>query len=365
MEFDIVARLADIPESDRYPAVLDLVRERTADLLGRSTQEIDPDVAYVDYGASSLAAVELTGRLSKATGLELPLTLLFDHPTPAAVADHLLARLGFPGRDAAAPARDEGRTGTAVDDDPIAVVGMGCRYPGGAESPAALWELVTAGRDAVSDFPRDRGWDVAGLYDPDPDRPGTTYARAGGFVADAAGFDAEFFGVGPTEALAMDPQQRLLLQTVWQTLEDAGLDPARLRGSRTGVFVGAAGQDYEQLARSGPAELEGYSAIGSAGSVLSGRVAYALGFEGPALTVDTACSSSLVGVHLAVRALRQDECSLALAGGVTVMSTPRIFTEFARQRALSPDGRCRAYAQAAEGTGWAEGVGVVLLERLS
>ncbi|MEV8021388.1 type I polyketide synthase, partial [Streptomyces sp. NPDC086554] len=356
-EHPLVSRLAGTPDSDRYAAVLDLVREQTADLLGTSAQDIDPNVAYSDYGYNSMAAVELTGRLGKATGLQLPLTLLFDHPTPAAVADQLLDRLGFPRPTAAEPVADDAPTASATDDhDPIAVVGMGCRYPGGVSCASDLWDVVASGRDVVSGFPSDRGWDLEGLYDPDPDRPGTAYAREGGFLDGVDQFDAEFFGIGRIEALAMDPQQRLLLQTVWETLEHAGLDPARLRGSQTGVFIGAAGQDYEQLASSGPTDLEGYCAIGSAGSVLSGRVAYAFDMSGPALTVDTACSSSLVAVDLAVRALRSGECTLALAGGVTVMATPRIFTEFARQRALSSDGRCRAYAAAADGTGWAEGV---------
>ncbi|WP_326598972.1 type I polyketide synthase [Streptomyces sp. NBC_01803] len=363
------ARLTDLPDDDRHPAVLQLVREQTAGLLGTAPHTIDPDRAYRDYGYNSLAAVELTGRLGKAVGLKLPLTLLFDHPTPADVAGHLLSLLGFPPvSTTAAPDEPEAPTGessTDEDDDPVAVVGMACRYPGGVGSPAELWDVVARGLDVVGDFPTDRGWDLDRLIDPDPDRPGTSYAASGGFLDGVTEFDADFFGIGRTEALAMDPQQRLLLQTVWETLEDAGLDPTSLRRSPTGVYIGSSGQDYEQVARFGPGELEGYWGIGSAGSVLSGRVSYVYGLEGPALTVDTACSSSLVSVHLAAQALRRGECSLALAGGVAVMATPKIFTEFSRQRALSPDGRCKSYAQAADGTGWSEGIGVILLERLS
>ncbi|MEU1287494.1 type I polyketide synthase [Kitasatospora sp. NPDC005856] len=362
-EGEFAQRLAALPEGERGRVVLDLVRTHTAAVLGYpGPGDVEPARAFREVGLDSIMAVEVRNRLRTATGLRLPATMVFDHPTPAAVADHLATLLlGAP----AAAARGPEQHAAPADDDPIAIVGIGCRFPGGVRSPEDLWELVMARQDAVTPFPTDRGWDLDALYHPDPDRPGTSYVREGGFLEGAGHFDAEFFGISPREAITLDPQQRVLLEAAWEALERARINPATMAGAKAGVFVGTSFQGYGVDAQDGIAASEGFFLAGTGTAAVSGRLAYTLGLEGPAVTVDTACSSSLVALHLAWQAVRNGECTLALAGGVTVLPTPVSFTEFSRQRGLAPDGRCKAFAASADGTNWGEGVGVVVLERLS
>ncbi|WP_223184998.1 type I polyketide synthase [Streptomyces sp. CBMA152] len=333
----------------RFQYLLDLVRRETAGITGG---EPNADQPFAEAGLDSIATVRLRDRLGAELGLALPTSVVFDHPTPEAMADYLTGGVAGP----PPPARKA--------TEPIAIVGMACRYPGGITGPEDLWRVVAAGQDTITGFPTDRGWPLDELFHPDPDHVGTSYVTRGGFLADAADFDAAFFRMSPREALATDPQQRLLLETAWEAVERAGIAPESLRGSNTGVFVGLMYDDYASRFRGTEHELLPQIALGAAGSVASGRIAYSLGLHGPAITLDTACSSSLVTLHVAADSLRSGQCDLALAGGAAVMATPDSFVVFSRQRGLAPDGRVKPFSAAADGTVWSEGVGLLLLERV-
>ncbi|WP_281896264.1 type I polyketide synthase [Micromonospora humidisoli] len=358
----LAAEITALAEEDRQPRVRELVRQLTARALGHPDgSRIDPDRPFKDLGLDSLGSVELRNQLGEATQLRLPATVVFDHPSVGALTRYLLDRL----TNTTATTTAATRTTTHTTDEPIAIIGMGCHYPGNANTPDELWHLITTTTDAITTFPTNRGWHLDTLYHPDPDHPGTTYTQHGGFLHNADQFDAEFFNMSPREATATDPQQRLLLHTAWETLEHAGINPTTLHGTNTGVFIGTMYDDYATGRPNPPKDHEGFLLAGNLSSVASGRIAYTLGLQGPAITIDTACSSSLVALHLAATALRNHECDLALTGGATIMTQPHTFTEFARQRGLAPDGRCKPFSTHADGTGWSEGAGLLLLQRLT
>ncbi|HEY0933965.1 MAG TPA: beta-ketoacyl synthase N-terminal-like domain-containing protein, partial [Trebonia sp.] len=358
--------LAGLSRAERTRLLTGLIQAKAAAVLGYPSPEaVEVTRAFSDLGFDSLTAVELRNQLSAATGRQLPATVLYDYPTPAALAEQLRAELS---EDQGAERAVFSPTAKTAADEPVAIVAMSCRLPGGVSSPDELWEMLAAGGDGIAPLPQDRGWDLSQLFDADAGQAGTLYVREGGFVHQAGDFDPGFFGISPREALAMDPQQRLLLELAWEALERAGIVPAELRGTPVGVFAGGYGSGYAlgvQLAAEGSGELEGHLLTGNSGSVLSGRLSYVLGLEGPAVTVDTACSSSMVALHLACQALRSGECTLGLVGGITIMATPFELIGMSRQQGLAADGRCKSFGAGADGMGMAEGAAMLVVERLS
>ncbi|MFD1745540.1 SDR family NAD(P)-dependent oxidoreductase [Rhizobium helianthi] len=353
--------LRALSETQQKAFLLDLIARETEAVLGHGyASETDK---FLEIGFTSLALVELAEALTAALGIDVSATAVFSHPTPLALAAQLRIELGL--AEEVIPASAIRPTGRADDNEPIAIVGMACRYPGGIDTLEALWALLDEGRDAIGDLPKDRDWDGSRLYDPIPGRLGKLYQQQGGFLNNASEFDAGFFGIAPREALSMEPQQRLMLEISWEALERAGIDPATLHGSNAGVFVGIMPQEYGPPIEQATEDMSGYRYMGTAACVASGRLAYVLGLMGPTLSVDTACSSSLTAIHLACDALRNNDCPIALAGGTTVMSTPGVLIDFSRLQALAPDGRCKAFSSSADGVGLAEGAGVLVLQRLS
>ncbi|MEV4114460.1 SDR family NAD(P)-dependent oxidoreductase, partial [Nonomuraea sp. NPDC049695] len=362
--------LDELPAAEQRRVLLELVLRETREALlgveGGELAEVTSSRPFRELGLDSLAAVELHDRLVATTGVPLPMTLAFDFPTPELVADYVRAAvLGLPVPEPATGRADALDATPDADVDPVVIVGIGCRFPGGVDSAEGLWRIFAEEREVLGDFPTDRGWDLENLFDPNPDAPGKSYVSRGGFLPDATGFDADFFGINPREALAMDPQQRVVLETCWAALEHAGIDPTSLRDQPVGSFFGAEVHEYGVRVHEAPEGLDGYLMTGNAPSVVTGRLAYLLGLSGPAITVDTACSGAIVSLHLACASLRSGESSLALVGGVAVMGSPGMFTAFSRQRGLAPDGRVKAFADAADGTAFSEGVGVLVVERLS